>query len=534
MAAAAHAAVTPSAHSTKLECVSSKYASRAVCAEDSVDQQVGDGEESVVWVQCAEQGMAVDDDTIEKVESTVVTNADARKESDENEVWVQCELCSKWRRLIGVDSTEPLAEHWHCSLNPDPLRASCESPEENWKQIEFDEEVDAQSLELITSSTARSGYKGVYPSGSHFIAQFKKEVIGKFNTVDDAARCYALHVAKLQRNGELSAGDAAIRSDGPRRFTSASYSEFAPDELEMVVHEASEPFERRSPTQTIPAAASASADGDGTGDGIGNGTGDGTGEAAGEAADEAGTALSAAQAAQIVEPEGDLQLIRSARSRSGYKGVQQVNRRKTGVAFEAWMGRIFLGTYPTAEEAAFVYMQHVASSGKGKRTGLLPVRAGAMGSSDEPGSARAGDKGDAFSATALPSQGLQSPVQFSADMGLTTGRASPSPESALFTAQSALITAPAFSPPPPAQLLPVMSRDEVGITTLSGGTSTAPTLPTMLRVIELELGLPSHLPLREKVDEALAQLGLAPTGVLIADIERVSDFIQQLQSGTVM
>jgi len=54
------------------------------------------------------------------------------------------------------------------------------------------------------------------------------------------------------------------------------------------------------------------------------------------------------------------------------------------------------------------------------------------------------------------------------------------------------------------------------------------------QVIELELGLPSHLPLREKVDEALAQLGLAPTGVLIADIERVSDFIQQLQSGTVM
>ena len=61
---------------------------------------------------------------------------------------------------------------------------------------------------------------------------------------------------------------------------------------------------------------------------------------------------------------------------------------------QAWMGRIFLGTYPTAEEAAFVYMQHVASSGKSKRAGVPPARSGAPSGPRSPSPRLRGQRQD--------------------------------------------------------------------------------------------------------------------------------------------
>ncbi len=41
-------------------------------------------------------------------------------------VWVQCEMCDKWRRV----PTQPEAEAWYCDMHPVELMASCDAPEE--------------------------------------------------------------------------------------------------------------------------------------------------------------------------------------------------------------------------------------------------------------------------------------------------------------------------------------------------------------------------------------------------------------------
>ncbi|KAF3775529.1 F-box protein [Nymphaea thermarum] len=45
------------------------------------------------------------------------------------ETWVQCDACSKWRKLSGASAPDPKLE-WFCNMNGDPLHQSCSSPEE--------------------------------------------------------------------------------------------------------------------------------------------------------------------------------------------------------------------------------------------------------------------------------------------------------------------------------------------------------------------------------------------------------------------
>lgn len=51
----------------------------------------------------------------------------------QHDVWVQCDSCSKWRKMEeGAKSPdEELA--WFCNMNKDPLHQSCSDPEENWE-----------------------------------------------------------------------------------------------------------------------------------------------------------------------------------------------------------------------------------------------------------------------------------------------------------------------------------------------------------------------------------------------------------------
>ncbi|KAL6562928.1 hypothetical protein OROHE_005515 [Orobanche hederae] len=48
-----------------------------------------------------------------------------------NETWVQCDACSKWRKVANgnVANTSTV---WFCSMNRDPLYQSCNIPEESW------------------------------------------------------------------------------------------------------------------------------------------------------------------------------------------------------------------------------------------------------------------------------------------------------------------------------------------------------------------------------------------------------------------
>ena len=44
--------------------------------------------------------------------------------------WVQCEACDKWRRVPHL-TPDQVPDEWYCSMNQDPLRDSCDAPEED-------------------------------------------------------------------------------------------------------------------------------------------------------------------------------------------------------------------------------------------------------------------------------------------------------------------------------------------------------------------------------------------------------------------
>mmetsp|Transcript_36869 Transcript_36869/g.115416 ORF Transcript_36869/g.115416 Transcript_36869/m.115416 type:complete len:221 (-) Transcript_36869:173-835(-) len=47
-------------------------------------------------------------------------------------LWVCCDKCEKWRRLpINI---VPLPKKWYCHMSPDPLRNTCEAPEEDFNR----------------------------------------------------------------------------------------------------------------------------------------------------------------------------------------------------------------------------------------------------------------------------------------------------------------------------------------------------------------------------------------------------------------
>jgi len=45
-------------------------------------------------------------------------------------LWIQCDRCTKWRRLPGVLADDTLLDTWTCDLNPDRRRRTCDAPEE--------------------------------------------------------------------------------------------------------------------------------------------------------------------------------------------------------------------------------------------------------------------------------------------------------------------------------------------------------------------------------------------------------------------
>jgi hypothetical protein len=77
-------------------------------------------------------------------EPPVKAEASSSAEEVDNDVprdsWVQCDGCSKWRRIPQSLANE-LGDHaqWHCKDNPNPAFASCSTPQELTNE-EIDEE----------------------------------------------------------------------------------------------------------------------------------------------------------------------------------------------------------------------------------------------------------------------------------------------------------------------------------------------------------------------------------------------------------
>ena len=51
----------------------------------------------------------------------------------ENDTWVCCDKCEKWRMLPPDAETENLPESWYCQMNPNKEDASCDKPERDIK-----------------------------------------------------------------------------------------------------------------------------------------------------------------------------------------------------------------------------------------------------------------------------------------------------------------------------------------------------------------------------------------------------------------
>lgn len=65
-----------------------------------------------------------------------------------NDVWAQCDLCQRWRRLPWVASEDDLPEEWTCAMSRDPERNVCSAPQEEVEEV-HDESSDVFSVERL-------------------------------------------------------------------------------------------------------------------------------------------------------------------------------------------------------------------------------------------------------------------------------------------------------------------------------------------------------------------------------------------------
>ncbi|XP_010554480.1 PREDICTED: F-box protein At3g54460 [Tarenaya hassleriana] len=54
----------------------------------------------------------------------------------QNETWIQCDACTKWRRILD-EGVSVFDAAWFCSMNTDPEHQHCEDPEELWDSCQL-------------------------------------------------------------------------------------------------------------------------------------------------------------------------------------------------------------------------------------------------------------------------------------------------------------------------------------------------------------------------------------------------------------
>ena len=63
----------------------------------------------------------------------------------EEQLWVQCDSCAKWRRLPeSMRDSDELEDAWACAMHPDPTRRGCEVAEEGLGEDEVTTQVEVE------------------------------------------------------------------------------------------------------------------------------------------------------------------------------------------------------------------------------------------------------------------------------------------------------------------------------------------------------------------------------------------------------
>lgn len=89
-------------------------------------------------------------------QTTLQTSSD--KVASDNKVWVQCNRCDKWRSLPMTVDPKTLPEVWTCDLNTyDPVRMSCEAPEEEYAKEEEQQDFPLKSFLKVWVKRLKSG-----------------------------------------------------------------------------------------------------------------------------------------------------------------------------------------------------------------------------------------------------------------------------------------------------------------------------------------------------------------------------------------
>jgi hypothetical protein len=134
----------------------------------------------------------------------------AKKEEDP---WVQCDRCHKWRHLPATVNLDSLPEHWFCELNThDPKRNNCEAAEQTPKEVAKEkkrakklamkklqlEQAQAAAKEAELKKRARSASPS--PRGSDKEAEFDARI----TTFDD------------RRTNDQDINEATVAPPSPR------------------------------------------------------------------------------------------------------------------------------------------------------------------------------------------------------------------------------------------------------------------------------------------------------------------------------
>jgi len=99
------------------------------------------------------------------------SESEEEREEEAEQLWAQCDACSKWRRLPeSMRDSDELDEAWTCAMHPDPARRGCDMPEEGLEEDEEAEEVLSEANGLRLHLSVGRGAAPRNPTGA---AQFR-------------------------------------------------------------------------------------------------------------------------------------------------------------------------------------------------------------------------------------------------------------------------------------------------------------------------------------------------------------------------